>query len=146
MAVYFIQSSATGYIKIGKARDVNNRLRQLQTSNPDKLTLLHSFPDYGHREEKEYHTQFKAFRVSGEWFLPDILPLIKPPTRRVKKIDTVKAETLTRIVVHLPKACVETLTRLAKEDSRPRHKHIALILENYTKIQDRRYAKKRGKN
>lgn len=68
MFTYFIQAESGGPIKIGKAVDVAKRLASLQTGSVEKLVVLGWFD--GDRE-REFHAQFAAFRVSGEWFAPD---------------------------------------------------------------------------
>lgn len=71
--IYFIGSEC-GPIKIGMAQNVNMRLRALQLAGPSKLTVLATVlapPS----EERDYHKQFAAHRLHGEWFSPhpDIL-------------------------------------------------------------------------
>lgn len=74
--VYFIQA-ACGSIKIGRARNVAYRIRDLQCANPQRLTLLAVAIDGG--REAGYHRQFKDHRLHGEWFSPhpDILAEIE---------------------------------------------------------------------
>lgn len=63
--VYFITDG--NYIKIGKADDVGQRLIQLQTGNPNKLSILYSM--IGEYDlEKTIHDFYKDYRVEGEWF------------------------------------------------------------------------------
>lgn len=61
-----------GNVKIGVAEDVQKRIRQLQTGNPNRLYLvaflrLSSRYD-ADRVEKEAHSSYSQDRVSGEWF------------------------------------------------------------------------------
>jgi len=66
--VYFIQVAKSKLIKIGQtARDVNIRLREMQTGSPDRLVLLVTLPA---KDEKAFHLRFKRERVHGEWFRP----------------------------------------------------------------------------
>lgn len=68
--VYFIQSGgAQGPIKIGRAEDVDARLRELQTGNPQKLTLLATMRG-GRAAERTLHARFRTSRIRGEWFVP----------------------------------------------------------------------------
>jgi len=64
--VYFIGSPSLHSIKIGIAtKSVIKRLKQLQTSNPEKLKI------YGVIEngiEKKEHEKFANLRQQGEWF------------------------------------------------------------------------------
>ena len=41
--LYIIQSDKTGMIKIGRSKNPQKRLKQLQTGNPNKLKLIASF-------------------------------------------------------------------------------------------------------
>ena len=74
--VYFVQAPC-GSIKVGRARDVQFRLRELQCANPNKLVLLAVALDGG--RETEYHRRFAEHRMLGEWFAPhaDILAEIE---------------------------------------------------------------------
>lgn len=64
MKTYFIQDPR-GRIKIGIAENPRQRLRQLQTGNPEKLVLLGCIED---DHEKDLHHKFRKYRVGGEWF------------------------------------------------------------------------------
>jgi hypothetical protein len=74
--VYFIFSpdhAATrggeypGFVKIGWSKNVDTRLKSLQTSSPLPLTLLGKLAA-SRRLEKELHLRFEPYRASGEWF------------------------------------------------------------------------------
>ena len=41
--LYIIQSDVSGNIKIGRSKDPQKRLKQLQTGNPNKLKLIAEF-------------------------------------------------------------------------------------------------------
>ena len=69
MFVYAIREEDTGNIKLGISRNPEARLKQLQTGNSSKLTLV------GYREaknkfkdEKALHQRNEALRIHGEWF------------------------------------------------------------------------------
>lgn len=64
--VYFIQA-ATGQVKIGTARCVQNRLSGLRTMSPVGLTLL-ATTEGGRTIEAVYHARFAEHRLHGEWF------------------------------------------------------------------------------
>ena len=76
--VYFIREIVNkkkgkyGFIKIGIARNVANRLEALQTSNARELELLIAIPFKSRMQarhvEKKLHRRFRRFRVRGEWF------------------------------------------------------------------------------
>lgn len=65
MHTYLIASEGSPLVKIGKARAPWNRLADLQTGNPQKLTLLWAAEG---DHESYLHTMFWEQRVTGEWF------------------------------------------------------------------------------
>ncbi len=74
--VYFIQDE-DGYIKIGFALNVHDRLKSLQTGSRQELRLLASIAG-SVQSEHDLHRQFSADRERGEWFRPssDLLEYI----------------------------------------------------------------------
>jgi y4mF family transcriptional regulator len=64
---YFAHAEKTGLIKIGKAVNVQSRLKSLQHGSPDKLTLLGVIPE-SNMSEEELHKEFSKYRSHGEWF------------------------------------------------------------------------------
>lgn len=56
-------------IKIGRSKDPEKRLKQLQTGNSNQLKIIASFENLGWRE-KELHDLLKKWRIrnNGEWF------------------------------------------------------------------------------
>jgi hypothetical protein len=65
--VYVVQMAKAKHVKIGVARDIAKRLRGLQSGNPERLKVLHTFAgDY--TDEKHLHGALTAWRLSGEWF------------------------------------------------------------------------------
>jgi hypothetical protein len=68
--VYFIQSKATGEIKIGwTGGPVSERINMLQVGNPSELVLLATMPG-GPNRERYVHHKFRDFKVRGEWYVP----------------------------------------------------------------------------
>ena len=67
--LYIAQMSHTGAVKIGRSRDPEARLRQLQTSCPYPLKLVLVLRDQGHLEKK-LHRRLRRGRTKGgeEWF------------------------------------------------------------------------------
>ena len=60
-----------GRYKIGstRAKDVNTRLKQLQTGNSAELYIKESYEtDYPFKLEKMLHNHFKSRSLIGEWF------------------------------------------------------------------------------
>ena len=74
--VYFIQSVMGGPVKIGKADDIQERLRQHQTGSPFILEVIKTYENVEPKFEKELHDKFKEYRIHGEWFDEKILSLI----------------------------------------------------------------------
>lgn len=67
--VYFIfQEGNDSVCKIGKSKESCNRIKQLQTGNPNKLYVYKIINGYT-EEESELHKRFAKFRITGtEWF------------------------------------------------------------------------------
>lgn len=82
MPVYFIGEYENGCcpIKIGVARDIQVRQRNLQTGNPLELRLLGWIDAVDSFQlERQLHQHFNASRGRGEWFEiepADILPVL----------------------------------------------------------------------
>ena len=67
--VYFIQAGRTQAFKIGKSDDPQGRLDSLQTANPHKLKLVHTFKaDNASTADEELHRLLHSQRMAGEWF------------------------------------------------------------------------------
>ena len=76
--VYLIQEGQDGPVKIGWARDPQDRLERMQTGNSRVLRLVCSFPG-GIGHERALHREFAAHHIRGEWFepAPELLALVK---------------------------------------------------------------------
>lgn len=67
-SVYLLQSES-GLYKIGVSTHPARRLKQLQTGNGEKITLLYSFEcEIPFLLETSLKNRFMLHRVSGEWF------------------------------------------------------------------------------
>ena len=67
--VYIVAVQNTGLYKIGKTKDIENRLSQLQTGNPFEFYLYEFFVTIKSRElETELHRKYKRNRYKGEWY------------------------------------------------------------------------------
>jgi len=66
--VYFIYDKSN--IKIGFTKNIKKRIKELQTSNSNKLVLLGYFIGDMNKEQ-ELHNQFKNYQILNEWFRPD---------------------------------------------------------------------------
>jgi hypothetical protein len=65
--VYIIRAGRTNLYKIGKSNDPQARLNSLQTANPHKLKLLHTFKaDNASAAEEELHRLLHHRRQAGE--------------------------------------------------------------------------------
>lgn len=78
----YIISNDLGYIKVGVSKNPNRRVKQLQTGNEHKLTLLFMEEFRCERKhllciEKEIHKNLKqmATKCVGEWFYLDTYKL-----------------------------------------------------------------------
>ena len=89
--VYFIQSEA-GPIKIGYTEQhPYKRMKALQTSVSEKLTLL-SYIDGDKNVEKNLHVKFSPDRIRGEWFNPSNALLDFIASNKIPKVDYVEKE------------------------------------------------------
>ena len=70
--VYFIFNIDSQAIKIGMAKNVEKRLKSLQTSSPVVLELLHTIQlnsvEDAQKLEYVLHRRFARLRMNGEWF------------------------------------------------------------------------------
>ena len=82
--LYIIQSDVTGMIKIGRSKNPQKRLKQLQTGNPNKLKLIVAFKGEGWKE-KNIHERLDRYRLEGEWFSYDCVGSI--PDNMYEKIS-----------------------------------------------------------
>jgi hypothetical protein len=80
--VYFIVElgNAEPALKIGRARDIRKRRRNLQTGNPAQLLLVGWInSDDDKLLERRLHHQFREHRRAGEWFAiqpADVAPIL----------------------------------------------------------------------
>ena len=70
--IYFILNKENNAVKIGRAKDVEKRLKSLQTANCQELTLIKTIRVNGNKEarelEKNLHQKYNHLKLSGEWF------------------------------------------------------------------------------
>jgi len=72
MYIYIVQLGKGGPFKIGVARNIDTRVKALQTGSHEKLYLLASI-EYdtsgaAREMEKKLHDLYKNSRLEGEWF------------------------------------------------------------------------------
>lgn len=65
--VYLIGPVDAHTAKIGHSIAPEARLRQMQTANPTRLTILWTCPG-GQRLERRLHSYLTGYRLHGEWF------------------------------------------------------------------------------
>lgn len=65
--IYFAHDPDARLIKIGITHDLATRMRKLRTGSGRPLVLLSAI-EGTHADEAAWHTRFKAFRLTGEWF------------------------------------------------------------------------------
>lgn len=70
--VYVIlEETPRHFVKVGFTNNVERRLRDLQTGNPDPIVLIakiRSSSEAYRALERDLHTRLKNHRVRGEWF------------------------------------------------------------------------------
>ena len=60
--LYIIQAAVTGSIKIGRTKDIDRRLNELQTGCPHKLRVIVLIPKEGFRE-KQLHQKLRRYQI-----------------------------------------------------------------------------------
>lgn len=66
--VYVLYDTYKRQYKIGKAKDVQTRLRQLQTGNPELVILYFKWYEDSYTAETALHNLFAAYRKKKEFF------------------------------------------------------------------------------
>jgi len=69
MCVYFIKNPNTGLIKIGKAKNVFERIHALMVEHKTDLRILGTIEGY-QQKENELHEKFAVYNNHLEWFNP----------------------------------------------------------------------------
>lgn len=78
MFVYLIRSSENSYYKIGTTKNIQRRIKELQTGNADKIYLIdHYESDNAFKIEKALHNFFCYTNKFNEWFTLGIEDEIK---------------------------------------------------------------------
>jgi predicted GIY-YIG superfamily endonuclease len=69
MFVYLIRSSENSHYKIGHTKDINSRIKQLQTGNSDKIYLVDSYKsEFSIKIENALHNFYVNKKILNEWF------------------------------------------------------------------------------
>jgi hypothetical protein len=69
--IYILLDELNEVVKIGKTKNIDKRIKALQTSSPCKLKLLISLPENNQINEKRLHRKYQDKRIKGEWFKYD---------------------------------------------------------------------------
>ena len=72
-SVYLVKQIDDEKYKVGVTKDIEQRLRTLQVSNPEKLELITTFEsqDWAYKIEAAFKRNYKPKRTLGEWFRLD---------------------------------------------------------------------------
>ena len=101
--VYFILDEKSKAIKIGKSINIDERLSDLQTGNPNLLTVKHTIKCVSEYDsfslETELHKKFEKYRLVGEWFkfedeVFDFVSSFPQRSIRKEKRNLIKSKTL----------------------------------------------------
>ena len=115
--IYFVQMDCpNGFIKIGVAVELAQRIDKLQNASPYGLNLVRVLPG-GVTEERELHRRFAASHVRREWFRPtdDLVAFIEEAADRCLGADAPRdASAPRRSSVFVRRA----LDRMTMEDRR----------------------------
>lgn len=80
--IYLVRELSESHVKIGKTRNIKDRVRTFSVKLPFKVETIHELlvKDM-HDAEKVLHRHFSRSRVGGEWFelTDDDIDLIKTP-------------------------------------------------------------------
>lgn len=67
--VYLIEDLDNNRYKIGVTKDLEKRLRNLQTGNSNRIIIKESYKtEYPFKLESMLHNKFKQFRYNNEWY------------------------------------------------------------------------------
>lgn len=88
--VYLMCDPLTNTFKIGVTkRDVNKRLKEIQTGNPSEVFVVNTFEsDYPYKLEGLLHRHFFSKKMINEWFSLDShdITLFKPLCEKYENI------------------------------------------------------------
>jgi predicted GIY-YIG superfamily endonuclease len=67
--IYLIKTKNEGKYKIGVTKDIQQRLKTLQTGSSDELILIDKYySDYAFQIERALHNFYKPNNILNEWF------------------------------------------------------------------------------
>ncbi len=69
-SIYLIKAGETDLYKIGLSKNVNSRIKGLQTGNGNQLLIIDIFQtNFNKLFETTLHRHFQLNKTQGEWFL-----------------------------------------------------------------------------
>ncbi len=69
MFIYLIRCEENSYYKIGITKNIQKRIKEIQTGTPDKIYLIDSYEsEYARQIEIALHNFFKSEHRNNEWF------------------------------------------------------------------------------
>jgi len=69
MFIYLIRLSENSYYKIGVTKNINKRIKQLQTGNAEEIYLIDSYQsEYAYKIENALHNFYSNKNKYNEWF------------------------------------------------------------------------------
>ena len=86
--IYFLSNGRN--VKIGRSKNIEERISNLQTGNDVELTLLYVIEKVSEKFEQHVHSICERYHVKGEWFdNKAIHHLLDHPwyIKNMKKID-----------------------------------------------------------
>lgn len=67
--VYILKVNSDGIYKVGVSKNVERRVKQLQTGNPEPIEIVKTFlSEYPYKIESLLHRRFKRNQVQGECY------------------------------------------------------------------------------
>jgi hypothetical protein len=77
--VYVAMMEDSKRIKVGISKHPEERIKQLNVGNPEKLILTHVFKatDAGYLSETKMHRKLKEHNIRSEWFEPEATKLLE---------------------------------------------------------------------
>jgi len=94
MLIYLLRQDQTDNYKIGITRDLESRLKNLQTGCPNKIEVISTFKSkYARNLEGFFHRIWKHHKINGEWFYlienerPDFMSLCEKLHNNLKILN-----------------------------------------------------------
>lgn len=94
---YFVYAIHDGtYVKVGYAKDPDDRLKAMQTGNANELTMVAKIRcgrlSDAKRLEKQIHKASKPYHVRGEWFTEDVMEMLGDFKNEIRDNNSAKLD------------------------------------------------------